>query len=238
VQRNPRGTVAGQPACRPMEHSASCRQIMPVANASFAGGGGAGGVRTRYRWIMSGLGACAPGREPSCHAASSPVGRFPLSNPAEYSLLPIAGQLVSPATVMGPLFGVFCHGHAGKRHPVKRRPAGPLRGCWIRADPRLPGTPPTCGNCPVVGDHPDLRGNQPDPARGDGPAAAEVASLPAFALVNGYLSGGAPVVRTGLRAGRGRPGRSGRRSGGRSGCSEIHDASAIRSALRRCTRIA
>jgi len=28
-------------------------------------------------------------------------------------------------------------------------------------------------NCPLVHDHPDLRGHQPDPARGDGPPAPE-----------------------------------------------------------------
>jgi len=33
-----------------------------------------------------------------------------------------------------------------------------------------------CGNCQPVDDHPDLRGHQPDPAHGDGPAAAEIAS--------------------------------------------------------------
>src|ERR1017187_10913659 len=33
--------------------------------------------------------------------------------------------------------------------------------------------PSTCGNCPLVHDHPDLRGHQPDPARGHGPPVAE-----------------------------------------------------------------
>ena len=40
--------------------------------------------------------------------------------------------------------------------------------------PYRPRLSPTCGNCPLVHDHPDLRGHQPDPAHGHGPPAAEV----------------------------------------------------------------
>jgi len=32
----------------------------------------------------------------------------------------------------------------------------------------------TCGNCPACEDHPDLRGQEPDPARRDGPPAPQV----------------------------------------------------------------
>jgi hypothetical protein len=57
-----------------------------------------------------------------------------------------------------------------------------------------------------IWDHPDLRGHQPDPAGGHGPATAEVAGRLAFPLFSGYLLGGASVVRAGLRADRGEPG--------------------------------
>jgi hypothetical protein len=48
------------------------------------------------------------------------------------------------------------------------------RRCWIRADTTGPDRPLTCGNCPLVHDHPDLRGHQPDPAHGHGPPAPQV----------------------------------------------------------------
>jgi len=67
-----------------------------------------------------------------------------------------------------------------------------LRGCWIRADPRLSGTRSTCGNCPVVDDHPDLRGHEPDPARGYGalraPEAGHVAAGPSSLLAGAEAS--------------------------------------------------
>jgi hypothetical protein len=57
-----------------------------------------------------------------------------------------------------------------------RRARAPPRRCWIRADARPHGPPSTCGNCQPVHDHPDLRGHQPDPAHGHGPAAPQVAA--------------------------------------------------------------
>jgi hypothetical protein len=65
--------------------------------------------------------------------------------------------MLAPATLSAQLRETF---------PRKRGPApsrGTLTGtmtewCWIRADIPPPGIPPTCGNCPPVRDHPDLRG--------------------------------------------------------------------------------
>src|ERR1022692_2524198 len=59
--------------------------------------------------------------------------------------------------------------------------------CWVRTDTTPHRTPSTCGNWPPLDDHPDLRGHQPDPARGDGPAAAEVADLLVFPQVSSDL---------------------------------------------------
>jgi hypothetical protein len=64
-------------------------------------------------------------------------------------------------------------------------------------------TPSTCGNWPPLDDHADLRGQQSDPAHGNGPPAAEVARRSAFSLVSGYLLSSAPAVRVGSNAGAG-----------------------------------
>ena len=58
-----------------------------------------------------------------------------------------------------------------------RRQQPPGNRCRIRAGPTPPRSPSTCGNCPLVDDHPDLRGHQPDPADGHRPAAPEVGKL-------------------------------------------------------------
>src|SRR5712692_4326449 len=69
-----------------------------------------------------------------------------------------------------------------------------------------PNTLSTCGNCPARSDHADLRGHQPDPARGHGAPVAQVARRSPFALVSGYLLGGASAARIARRACRGGPG--------------------------------
>jgi len=66
--------------------------------------------------------------------------------------------------------------------------------------------PSSCGSCPRLGYHSDLRGHEPDPACGHGPPVAEIAVRLAFALVGGHLLGGASAARVGLRAARIRAG--------------------------------
>lgn len=66
--------------------------------------------------------------------------------------------------------------------PAPEPPPPSNSACWIRADITAPHRPLTCGNCPVVQDLHDLRGNQPNPAHG-GPGRSRRRRATLFAAV-------------------------------------------------------
>ncbi len=85
-------------------------------------------------------------------------------------------------------------------------------GNWSAASPTSPTTPEgpvrvraqahagRAAESRARQEGPDLRGHQPDPARGHGQVAAEVADQLTFPLVSGYVLDNASVVRVGSRA--------------------------------------
>jgi hypothetical protein len=66
--------------------------------------------------------------------------------------------------------------------PASEPPPPSNSACWIRADTTAPHRPLNCGNCPVVQDLYDLRGNQPNPAHG-GPGRSRRRRATLFAAV-------------------------------------------------------
>ena len=66
--------------------------------------------------------------------------------------------------------------------PAPEPPPPSNSACWIRADITAPHRPLTCGNCPVVQDLHDLRGNQPNLAHG-GPGRGRRRRATLFAAV-------------------------------------------------------